>query len=181
MPQSGATVLRAPVQMLASQFDNTKAGRECGSPHKAARTSSPRPSSTCRHPFQCVLLQIALRRHTHSTVESESKPYSPHRAPSLCVAVPYCRLFTMPTAGIIAMMDHSDGAANSILAAYVPTAAFHRNRSAGMRKNSASLRMCVLLGSRLPLMTSEATLREPKMGSKSACFKSRRSIRYRIV
>ncbi len=43
-----------------------------------------------------------------------------------------------------------------------------KNAAGESLKKSASLRMCALLGSRLPLSTAEATLREPKTGSMSA-------------
>jgi hypothetical protein len=51
--------------------------------------------------------------------------------------------------------------------------AIYRNNAGETWKNSASLRMCALLGSRFPLMTSDATLRDPKTGNRSACFRAR--------
>ena len=51
--------------------------------------------------------------------------------------------------------------------------AVYRNNAGETWKNSASLRMCALLGSRFPLMTSDATLRDPKTGNRSACFRAR--------
>ena len=55
--------------------------------------------------------------------------------------------------------------------------ALHRNTSGEMRKKSASRRIWVLLRSRFPLSTLEATLREPKTGTRSACRRPRCAMR----
>ena len=70
----------------ACQPGGTLPDRAYGTPGTTARTSSPRPSSTSRHPIRCVLLRIALRRRTRSRPGFESSPCSFHPVLDLCAA-----------------------------------------------------------------------------------------------